>query len=95
MDFYKQILLTYLNEDKRASLNELREKKDWKNYQIVAHSLKGTSLTIGAPLLSEAAKGLEFAVKVNRPEYIEEHHDEVIEMYGVLLDQLSEVLIEE
>ena len=95
MDFYKQILLTYLNEDKRASLNELREKKDWKNYQIVAHSLKGTSLTIGAPLLSEAAKGLEFAVKENRPEYIEEHHDEVIEMYGVLLDQLSEVLIEE
>ena len=95
MDFYKQILLTYLNEDKRASLNELREKKDWKNYQIVAHSLKGTSLTIGAPLLSEAAKGLEFAVKENRLEYIEEHHDEVIEMYGVLLNQLSEVLIEE
>jgi CheY-like chemotaxis protein/nitrogen-specific signal transduction histidine kinase len=95
MDFYKQILLTYLNEDKRASLNELKEKKDWKNYQIVAHSLKGTSLTIGAPLLSEAAKGLEFAVKENRLEYIEEHHDEVIEMYGVLLNQLSEVLIEE
>jgi len=91
-DFYHQILVTYLNEDKRPRLEEFKANEDWPNYQIVAHSLKGTSLTIGAEDLSLAAKGLEFAVKENRLEYIAEHHDEVIKQYSELLDKLKEVL---
>ena len=91
-DFYKQILITYIREDKRSALNDFLAKEDWPNYQIVAHSLKGTSLTIGANKLSEAAKALEFAVKENNISYIKEHHDEVMQEYSVLLDKLEEVL---
>ncbi len=91
-DFYKQILSTYLTEDKRPALNEYLQKEDWTNYQIVAHSLKGTSLTIGAPDLSSAAKELEFAAKENRIDYIKEHHNEVLEQYGELLDNLNQVM---
>ena len=91
-DFYRQIVTTYVSEDKRQQLNSLFQSEDWGNYQIVAHSLKGTSLTIGAPDLSEAAKGLEFAVKENRIDYIKEHHDEVIEQYGKLLEKLKNTL---
>ena len=91
-DFYKQILMTYVTEDKRPALSDFLEKEDWPNYQIVAHSLKGTSLTIGAGPLSAAAKELEFAVKENRMEYIKEHHAEVMEEYGILLENLKKVL---
>ncbi len=88
LDFYKQILTTYLSEDKRPALTKFFEAADWPNYQIVAHSLKGTSLTIGASELSAEAKELEFAVKENRIEYIIEHHEEVLEHYGALLEKL-------
>lgn len=91
-DFYKQIVTTYVNEDKRIPLNEFFEKEDWPNYQIAAHSLKGTSLTIGAPDISAAAKELEFAVKENRIDYIKEHHKEVMDKYGALLDKLKKVI---
>ncbi len=87
--FYKQILLTYISEDKRPALNDFLTKEDWSNYQIVAHSLKGTSLTIGASALSAAAKSLEFAAKDNHIEYIKEHHEEVMSEYGNLLEKLK------
>lgn len=90
-DFYRQILKTYISEDKAAALDKFYVAKDWPNYQIVAHSIKGTSLTIGAPVVSEAAKGLEFAVKENRLEYIEEHHNEVIKMYTELVTKIRGV----
>ena len=91
-DFYRQIITTYINEDKRPALDDFLAKEDWPNYQIVAHSLKGTSLTIGAGELSAAAKELEFAVKEDRVSYIKEHHAEVMQEYGVLLEQLKEVM---
>ena len=88
-NFYKQILSTYIAEDKRPALNDFLSKEDWPNYQILAHSLKGTSLTIGASELSAAARELEFAVKENRLEYIKEHHSEVMKQYGELLEKLK------
>ncbi len=91
-DFYTQILTTYVNEDKRPALNESLSKEDWPNYQILAHSLKGTSMTIGAPELSAKAKALEFAVKENNIDYIKEHHYEVMAEYGDLLNQLNDAL---
>lgn len=91
-DFYRQILNTYIVEDKRPKLNEFLKKGDWPNYQILAHSLKGTSLTIGASEMSAAAKALEFAVKENNLDYIKEHHESVMEEYGKLLEKLKNAL---
>ncbi|MBR5952341.1 MAG: response regulator [Pseudobutyrivibrio sp.] len=91
-DFYRQILNTYVTEDKRPQLNELLEKEDWPNYQIVAHALKGTSLTIGASELSAAAKALEFAVKEDNLDYIKQHHNSVMEQYGILLEKIKNAL---
>lgn len=92
LDFYRQILDTYMNDDKSTQLERLYNAQDWPNYQIVAHSIKGTSLTIGAAEVSEAAKGLEFAVKEGRYEYIKEHHAEVVAMYKDLLEKLKNSL---
>ncbi|MBR6003894.1 MAG: response regulator, partial [Lachnospiraceae bacterium] len=52
---YKDILNDYLNDSRLEELNELYNKKDWKNYIVDAHGLKSASLSIGAMSLSEEA----------------------------------------
>lgn len=91
-NFYRQILETYIHDDRSALLEEYYQSKDWPNYQIAAHSVKGTSLTIGAKEVSEAAKGLEFAVKEDNLEYIDEHHEEVLNIYKDLIEKLKKAL---
>ena len=91
-DFYKQILDKYVKDDKCESLEKFYQEKDWDNYRIIAHSIKGTSLTIGAPEVSEAAKGLEFAAKENRIEYIDEHHSEVKKEYSNLITKIKKAV---
>lgn len=65
------------------------KKKDTDNYRILSHEIKGTSMSIGAQLLSEHAKGLEMAAKRNDWEYISERHGEVMEEYAALLDGIA------
>ena len=78
-----------MEEDKREILQKAYEEKSWKDYEIKVHSLKSTSLNIGAEELSEQAKGLEFAAKDEDESYIEEHHARVMEQYGKLLEELQ------
>lgn len=87
--FYLDMLKTFLKGDKRAGMAEAFEKKDVDNYRILSHEIKGTSMSIGAQLLSDHAKGLEMAAKENDWEYISEKHGEVMEEYAALLDGIA------
>jgi signal transduction histidine kinase/response regulator RpfG family c-di-GMP phosphodiesterase len=55
----------------RAKLEDDYNKKDWKNFSIRAHALKGIFATIGHKALSETGKELEFAAKEGRIEVCE------------------------
>jgi CheY-like chemotaxis protein/HPt (histidine-containing phosphotransfer) domain-containing protein len=92
MDFYKEMIGEYLKGDKRPPLEEYFSKEDWENYRITAHALKSTSLNIGAKAVSEQAKGLEFAARDNDIDYIKSHHQEVLEQYSILREELTEVI---
>ena len=63
--------------------------RDWDNYRIVVHSLKGNALTIGALNLSEHAKELEFAARDNRIDEIMEKHGPFLKEYRALLDAID------
>ncbi|MCR4694612.1 MAG: response regulator [Pseudobutyrivibrio sp.] len=91
-DFLKQILMTYVAENKGQALEEFFATEDWGNYQIVAHSLKSTSKTIGAIDLSEKAKELEFAAKEARIDYIKENHEDVVGTYFKLVEKLKKAI---
>jgi len=54
-----------------GALKEAYQKKDWKDYMVRAHGLKGVFATIGKDDLSEQAKNLEFAAKEGRIEECE------------------------
>lgn len=70
-------------------LQQLFEEQNWKNYSITAHALKSNSRGIGANDLAELALGMEMAGKENRPEYILEHHRELLADYERLLQALA------
>ena len=86
--FFLEMVETYMEGDKREVLEKEYAEQSWKNYQIHIHALKSTSLNIGAQTLSEHAKDLELAVKEADEQYIKEHHAEVMEEYGKLLEEL-------
>ena len=54
--FYREMLVEYVKNDRLADLESSFAKGDFENYRINMHSLKSTSLTIGAVALSETAK---------------------------------------
>ena len=105
-DVYKNILETFCNlrEEKKNKIQQAFESEDWKNYTILVHALKSTSLQIGGEKLSAAAKELEMSGKVITAEitsetekqeaqdYINAHHAEVMQMYDEVAEEAAQVI---
>lgn len=91
-EFYREMLVSYLDSDKRQALMEAFGKEDGENYRILVHAIKSTSLTIGATELSEQAKALEAAAKENNWDYIQDNHEELMEAYNILRERIDGVL---
>ena len=84
MDTYREIVQVYVAEsiENMQKLEKFLTEGDLKNYSIVAHAVKSTSLTIGAVKLSEKAKAQEFAGKEDRADDLKNAHAEFIELYN-------------
>ncbi len=91
-EFYGDLLRAYLDDNKKERLDTYLANEDMENYDVVVHSLKSTSLTVGADVLSEQAKALEMAAKGKDLEYIKENHARVMEMYEELCNKITEAL---
>lgn len=91
-EFYKEMVTSYVENNKLSELAACFEAEDLDNYRIQVHALKSTSLSIGALKVSEDAKALEMAAKEERIDYIEENHAVVLEEYKNLLHYLHGVL---
>ena len=92
VDFYLDIVRTYIAEDKSADILRCRENGDAEGFRILVHALKSTSRTIGAAELSAQAERLEAAARGGDEEYIAQNTVRVVEMYRRLLKSLTEVL---
>lgn len=102
-ELYKEIVESYCTEGRKykEKLITYIENDDMQNYAIIAHTLKSTSLNIGAKRFSEFAKEHEFAAKQNDNEKIKKsfdnfliHLDKVISeaetMLGISHEEVSE-----
>ncbi|MBQ8634317.1 MAG: response regulator [Lachnospiraceae bacterium] len=90
-DDYKEILQVYLTSGLQK-IREIREKykaEDWKNYTILVHALKSTSIGIGATALGEMAKELEMAGKEGNISFIQARHREVMHEYEEVLLEIG------
>ena len=94
-DFYREMLVEYIKSDRRADLEGSLEKNDIESYRIAIHSLKSSSLTIGAVRLSEEAKAIESACKEGDVDFVKSQHKKCMLDYKTILDKLSEYLASE
>lgn len=93
-ELYGEIVESYCEEGRkyRKQLKEYFDKADWKNYAIIAHALKSTSLNIGAQGLSELAKVHEFAAKAEDAEAVAESFDRFTELLETVLDAAEKMI---
>ncbi|MBP5199010.1 MAG: response regulator, partial [Lachnospiraceae bacterium] len=87
--FYNEVRTLFVNDNKLNELNALFEEKNWKNYAVLMHALKSTSLNIGAKNLSDAAAKLEKAAKENDDLVIETCHEKVMTAYEKVLNKIK------
>lgn len=89
-EMYREFLAMFcdVKAENGRKIQEKYSESDWKEYVTLVHALKSSSLTIGAVILSEAAKALELEGKKyldgdgsKEPEYILSHHKEVMDLY--------------
>ena len=79
-DFYLELLTDYAGQasDRCAELTSYLEAGNLKDYEILVHSIKSSSKTIGADDLSELAKLLESAAGDSDADYVRQHHDALV-----------------
>ena len=93
-ELYYQVLKMYVEKgfEKQSYINELCEKKDWKNYIIEVHALKSSSQSIGAISLFELAKKLEFAGKAEEYHVIEAENPTLSKLYEQVIEEAKEII---
>ena len=85
-------VLKIFYESYGAKADELQgfyDSKDWKNYTIKVHALKSGARLVGAAALGDDAQALEAAGKEENIQYINDHHDSMMETYRDLRDALA------
>lgn len=92
--FLTQMLEEFADTKKSDKIQEKFVAQDWKNYRILVHALKSTSMSIGAENLSELAKALELAAKDNETEEILSNHAGLMAYYKKIREEILEYLSE-
>ena len=97
VEAYHEILSLYLqkSEEMIGQLGRLFSQGDTRQYVIVAHALKSSSLSIGAVRLSELAKELEAAGRADDLASVEHKNDELLRLYGEVAEAIRQYLTAE
>ena len=90
--FLTQMFTTYTDAKRADKIQAAFEAGNVKNYQILVHALKSTSLSIGAENLSQQAKALELAAKDNRVEEIKKNHGDLMANYKKVQEEIQKWL---
>jgi len=90
-ELYTEILESYYTESSRYQtlLAEHYSNRNWKDYAIVAHALKSTSLGIGASSLSELAKKQELAAKGGDVATLATYHEDLLALLAKVLAEIN------
>ena len=90
-EMYDEILSTYLQNglENMKKIMLAYGNEDWTNYSIYIHSLKSTSLTIGAEKLSSLAKQLEEAADKGDIQFIAYNNDIALDVYKSVLLEIA------
>ncbi|MBQ7463938.1 MAG: response regulator [Lachnospiraceae bacterium] len=93
-EFYLELLDNFVSEfeKKKSGIGQAYENKDLEDYHIRVHALKSTARMLGAAELSEYAKNLEEAAKKNDEVFIGSHHEELMNMYSEVVEDVADCI---
>ncbi len=93
-ELYLDLLRDFGNnfEKNKQEFEGILSEKDWKSYQILSHSIKSMSRTIGADELSGKAKLMEDAGKNGDESYITGNHPDFLRLYEETAQKALEAL---
>jgi len=77
------------SDGKIEDLNRFLDEGDLHNYEILIHSLKSTSATIGAEIPSKTALDLENAAKNGDLDFIIANHERFLSEYKAVLEAIE------
>ena len=92
--FYLEMLRDYIHDwrEKEEKLGQFLAVSDWKSYEVLVHSLKSISKTVGADDISAAARELEFAATEENGEFIRENHPKLMESGKSLVGEMKKLM---
>ncbi|MCR4617579.1 MAG: response regulator [Lachnospiraceae bacterium] len=89
-ELFMEIAKSYLKNDLTEKLTKFYEDEDYENYRIKVHSLKSSSLNIGAIEMSKLATKMDAAIKKKDIQYVVLNNDELMKEYGRIIAGLRE-----
>lgn len=93
-EFYEEILVDYATNGRLEKLQTVFEAKDWENYRIEVHSLKGTSRMVGLAELGDKCELLQHAAEEKNEAVIMEKHDEMMKDFSKYVEIIKRELVE-
>ena len=94
-EFYVEMLGDYVDAyaRKNQQLNEYFDAENWKDFEIVVHSVKSTSKTMGAMALADQALALEQAAKSQDAAFIRDAYPKFAEEYSQVVEEIRRVVL--
>ena len=80
-EFYLELLTDFGNDNRQEQLIKFYEERNWRNYTVVVHALKGVSRTLGFVDLGDVAEILQKASEAENVDTIQLNHPKMIEKY--------------
>ena len=87
-ELFLQMLKEYALDDRSIQMEEFIGQKEIKKFRTNVHALKSASLYIGADVLSEKAKELEYACDHGDTEFVLAHADGFIRDYRGIVETI-------
>ncbi len=91
-EFWLDTLRGFIEADKSEELERAFAAGDTELYRITVHSVKSAAKTIGADMLSEHAKALEFAARDKDTAFVKAHHSELVNEYRRIMKEIERVI---
>lgn len=92
IEFYAEIVDEFENEDKRGDLLKAYADKNWEEYEIAVHALKGLLRTIGAIAVGDVAETLQYAAEKKDVAVIDEKHEAFVQDMDKALELIKEAV---
>ena len=93
-ELYQQILSSFCKQALKylPQLDEYFKNRDWKQYAIIAHGLKGNALNIGAENFSKLSLQHEHAAKEENTDFITAEYEKYITTLKSLVDKIEKMI---